>query len=180
MDEGSIAAPRAAAAPDAPERADASGSGGGGGRGGEGEAAPASHAAVGTGLDSTVVVRDASARSGDSERSVMKMTVKEGHGEIPAPGSTVEVKYTGFLPDGTVFDASSWRGTRGLRFSLGDAGVIAGWNVGISMMRVGEKATLHVPAPHAYGAKGQGPIPPNTDLRFDVSTCQIFAVLVAQ
>jgi FKBP-type peptidyl-prolyl cis-trans isomerase FklB len=61
---------------------------------------------------------------------VLKTTLTPGNGPMPKPGFTVEVKYDGYLPDGTLFDSSSWRGERGLQVRLGDAGVIEGWNVG--------------------------------------------------
>ena len=44
---------------------------------------------------------------------------------------------------------------------------------GIMKMSLGEKAQLHIPACKAYGAAGNGPVPPNADLVFDVHLLKI-------
>jgi peptidylprolyl isomerase len=54
------------------------------------------------------------------------------------------------------------------KFTLGRGEVIKGWDLGFASMRVGEKATLTITAPYAYGAQDKGTIPPNSTLVFDV------------
>lgn len=66
-------------------------------------------------------------------------------------GNTVEVNYTGKLPDGTVFDTSLDR--RPLRFSLGNGRLIAGFEKAVLGMNVGEKKTVVIPFFDAYGAR---------------------------
>ncbi|WP_191906311.1 FKBP-type peptidyl-prolyl cis-trans isomerase [Hymenobacter baengnokdamensis] len=84
-------------------------------------------------------------------------------------GQTVSVLYTGTLLDGTVFDASSQNGNLPVTFVVGSGQVIAGFDEGISLMRIGEKATLLIPSGLAYGSAGRSPnIPPNSIVRFDV------------
>merc|ERR550514_1703433 len=51
--------------------------------------------------------------------------------------------------------------------------VIKGWDVGVMKMSVGEKSLLFVPAHMAYGAQGNGPVPPNADLKFEVQLLKI-------
>lgn len=83
-------------------------------------------------------------------------------------GKTVTVHYTGFLPDGKVFDSSVDRGEP-ISFPLGTGKVIKGWEEGISYLKVGEKARLIIPPHLAYGAAGYPPmIPANSTLVFDV------------
>jgi len=54
--------------------------------------------------------------------------------------------------------------------------VIKGWDEGIQKIRVGEQATLVVPAALGYGAEGSGDvIPPNATLIFVVELLDIEA-----
>ena len=79
-----------------------------------------------------------------------------------------ESEYTITLLDGTEFDNSINRG-QPISFPLGMGRVIAGWDQGIAMMKVGGKATLIIPPELGYGPRGAGGvIPPNATLTFDV------------
>ena len=64
-------------------------------------------------------------------------------------GDTVQVKYTGKLADGTVFDSSV--GREPLEFTLGEGQVIPGFEKAVFGMKVGEKKTVTIPADEAYG-----------------------------
>jgi FKBP-type peptidyl-prolyl cis-trans isomerase len=90
-----------------------------------------------------------------------------GDGSEAVAGSTVTVHYTGWLPDGTMFDSS--REGRPFSFALGGGQVIAGWDEGVAGMRVGGKRKLVLPPGLAYGRFGSPPvIPPNATLVFEV------------
>ncbi|KYQ89138.1 FKBP-type peptidylprolyl cis-trans isomerase [Tieghemostelium lacteum] len=90
----------------------------------------------------------------------------EGEGEPSQRGHTVEVRYTGKLLNGKVFDAS---GSRTFSFKLGANRVIQGWEIGVLGMKKGGKRTLTIPFALAYGKNGYPPvIPPSADLIFDV------------
>lgn len=92
--------------------------------------------------------------------------ITAGNGQQASPTATVTVNYTGWLTDGTKFDASADHGGPAT-FSL--SGVIRGWTEGVGSMKVGGKRRLIVPASLAYGAGGAPPtIPPNATLIFDV------------
>ena len=90
-----------------------------------------------------------------------------GTGAKAESGKTVSVHYTGKLLDGSKFDSSVDRG-QPFEFGLGQGQVIKGWDEGIALMSIGEKGTLLIPSPLGYGARGQGSIPPNAILLFEV------------
>ena len=84
-------------------------------------------------------------------------------------GDTVWVLYAGRLDNGTEFDSSAKHGNDPIEFIIGKQMVIRGWEIGITGMLVGEKRTLVIPPPLAYGAEGRPPvIPANSTLTFDV------------
>ena len=90
---------------------------------------------------------------------------------IAKNGDTLVMNYTGRLTDGKVFDSNvdpKFKHVQPFEFTLGAHQVIAGWDEGLLGMKVGEKKTLTIPPEKGYGAQGQGPIPPNSTLIFDV------------
>ena len=79
------------------------------------------------------------------------------------------VLYTGYLQDGTVFDSSAKHPEMGpFVLQQGAHGVIPGWDTGFYGMRVGGKRRLFIPHQLAYGPRGNGAVPPNADLIFDI------------
>jgi FKBP-type peptidyl-prolyl cis-trans isomerase FkpA len=93
-----------------------------------------------------------------------------GTGTAAATGKTATVTYTGWLYSdtaadhkGTQFDAGTFS------FTLGQNQVIQGFEQGVLGMKVGGKRTLLIPSSMGYGAAGQGAIPPNAGLVFDVA-----------
>lgn len=97
------------------------------------------------------------------------VTVKEGSGEPIQNGQLIRVHYKSFLADSamTMFDNSYDRGEP-LEFSLGAGQVIPGWERGLLGMKIGEIRKLSIPYQLAYGDREIGPIPPRSDLYFEV------------
>ena len=94
--------------------------------------------------------------------------IQEGTGQQSAAGQTVSVHYKGQLLDGTVFD-SSYKRQQPIDFVLGQGQVIPGWDEGVSLLKVGDKARFVIPSDLAYGSRGAGGvIPPDAALIFDV------------
>jgi peptidylprolyl isomerase len=93
---------------------------------------------------------------------------KQGTGATPTQGQTVVVDYTGWLMTGKKFDSSLDR-DEPIAFPLGTGRVIAGWDEGLSTMKVGGHRQLVIPPELAYGESGREPvIPPNSTLVFEV------------
>jgi FKBP-type peptidyl-prolyl cis-trans isomerase FkpA len=95
-----------------------------------------------------------------------------GTGPSPQPGQEVTVHYTGTLEDGTKFDSSLDRG-QPLKIQIGVGRVIKGWDEGVMTMKVGGKRKLVIPPQLGYGARGGGPIPPNSTLVFEVELLDV-------
>lgn len=99
--------------------------------------------------------------------------IQDGNGAKAEKGKTVSVHYKGQLSDGTVFD-SSYKRNQPIDFALGVGQVIPGWDEGIGLLKVGDKARLVIPSHLGYGSAGAGGvIPPNATLIFDVELMKI-------
>ena len=98
------------------------------------------------------------------------IVIKEGTGSIPSATSNVKVHYTGTLLDGKVFDSSVQRGEP---LDLPLDKVIKGWTEGVQLMKEGAKYKFYIPYNLAYGEQGGGPIPPKSDLIFEVELIKI-------
>ncbi len=91
-----------------------------------------------------------------------------GTGAAPKQGDTVTVHYTGRFTNGEKFDSSVDRNDP-FQFVLGSGQVIAGWDIGVAQMKIGDKVKLTIPPELAYGRDGYpGAIPPNATLVFEV------------
>jgi FKBP-type peptidyl-prolyl cis-trans isomerase FkpA len=95
-----------------------------------------------------------------------------GTGATAVAGNTVRVHYTGWLPDGTMFDSSRTE-NKPLEFLLGVGLVIRGWDEGIMGMQVGGSRKLVIRPELAYGRTGRGPIPPLATLIFEVELIHV-------
>lgn len=97
------------------------------------------------------------------ENGVLMQEMRAGSGPKPGPNARVQVRYVGFLADGSQFDESQtaqW-------FRLDS--VIAGWRSALPLMPVGAQWRLVVPSAQAYGEEGAGDlIAPYSPLVFEL------------
>ncbi|WP_224489502.1 peptidylprolyl isomerase [Robertkochia flava] len=99
--------------------------------------------------------------------------IQKGSGVKAGKGDTVSVHYKGQLDNGQVFD-SSYRRNQPIEFKLGVGQVIPGWDEGIGLLSVGDKARFVIPSHLAYGRSGAGGvIPPDATLIFDVELVDV-------
>jgi FKBP-type peptidyl-prolyl cis-trans isomerase FkpA len=104
--------------------------------------------------------------------------IRVGTGTEATSGKTVTANYGGWLYDpngadgkGAQFDSSTRSGP--ITFVLGGNGVISGFNRGVQGMRVGGLRRFVLPPELAYGSTGNGPIPPNTTIVFEVELTNV-------
>lgn len=99
--------------------------------------------------------------------------IVNGSGKQAEKGKTVAVHYKGALDNGTEFD-NSYKRKKPIEFPLGMGHVIEGWDEGIALLRVGDKARFVIPSYLGYGERGAGGvIPPNAILVFDVELMDV-------
>lgn len=103
---------------------------------------------------------------------------EEGTGATATVGHDLTVHYEGWLYDvnepglrGDLIDSTI--GGAPFRFTLGTGEVIRGWDQGLVGMRVGGRRTLIVPSGLAYGTQGNGPVPRNAALVFDIELLDV-------
>jgi FKBP-type peptidyl-prolyl cis-trans isomerase len=104
----------------------------------------------------------------ETESGLRYQIINQGQGAQALKGQQVKVHYEGSLLDGQVFD-SSYKRNEPIAFQVGVGQVIPGWDEGILLLKVGDKARFVIPSDLAYGSAGAGGvIPPNAILIFDV------------
>lgn len=99
-----------------------------------------------------------------SEIGLYYIVDEPGEGDPITETSVVTVAYTGYLIDGTEFDAS---GDIGVKFDL-SSNLIPGFKEGITYFKEGGKGKLLIPPALGYGTEGTGAIPGNAVLIFDI------------
>lgn len=135
---------------------------------------------VGLALAIVVGIGCKSEESKSSEKSasalpkLTKLEIKDvqvGDGEKLETGDTAEMRYTGKLADGTVFDSNVGKDT--FSFPVGAGQVIQGWDQGVLGMKAHGKRHLAIPSNLAYGPQDKGKIPANSDLYFDIELVSV-------
>ena len=102
--------------------------------------------------------------------------ITKGNGPVPADTSRVQVNYKGTLIDGTEFDSSYKRKDKNGKSkpaTFRANQVIKGWTEALTMMPVGSKWELYIPADLAYGSRNSGKIKPFSTLIFEVELVSI-------
>lgn len=108
-----------------------------------------------------------------TESGLRYQIIQKGNGVKAEKGKKVSVHYQGALENGEVFD-SSYKRKQPIDFQLGVGQVIEGWDEGIALLQVGDKARFVIPSYLGYGTSGAGGvIPPNATLVFDVELVDV-------
>lgn len=92
--------------------------------------------------------------------------ITPGTGKTPTVCNSVNVTYTGTQTNGATFDSRTT--------TFGLSGVIAGWQIGIPLIKEGGHIRLYIPPSLGYGNQQAGTIPPNSVLIFDVTLNAVY------
>lgn len=99
--------------------------------------------------------------------------LQEGKGEKPAAGDSVEVKYTGRLLNGKIFDSSSKAG-RNLQYRIGTGNYLKAWEQAVMSMPEGSMSRLILSSDQAFGRSASAPVPPGSSVIFDIELIKVF------
>ena len=123
--------------------------------------------------DAEAAMEKLAAGFGKTDSGLRYQFIQRGDGKQAQSGKTVSVHYEGSLENGKVFD-SSYPRKKPIEFTLGQGQVIEGWDEGIALLKVGDKARFVIPSHLGYGSRGAGgAIPPNATLIFDVELMDV-------
>lgn len=111
------------------------------------------------------------------ERDKKKLTIDDvtaGAGPSVKSGDTVQLHFTATLPDGKKLGSTHDTG-QPLLYQVGSAQITRGFDVGIVGMKAGGKRKITMPPDLAYGeaGAGNGAIPPNATLVFEIELVKI-------
>jgi FKBP-type peptidyl-prolyl cis-trans isomerase FkpA len=114
------------------------------------------------------------------EPGLVATILKPGYGRAAQSKDYADVHTTLWLYDensddgrGTEIWASG--GVQPFQFQIDSGQVIAGWDLGVRCMLVGEKRELRIPPELGYGARGKPPVPPNATLLFEIELVKLTA-----
>ncbi len=102
---------------------------------------------------------------------VQRVIIKAGTGPVVKASDTVTVNYLGEVYQGkSPFDESYTKTP--LTSAL--SGLIPGWSIGLTGVKVGSRVLLQIPPSYGYGAEGSGPsIPGNATLWFVIDVISV-------
>jgi FKBP-type peptidyl-prolyl cis-trans isomerase len=106
-----------------------------------------------------------------SSQNALFGDIQVGTGAALAVGQKASIYYKVWLTNGTLVDqspVSSSGQQQAFSLTLGAHQVILGLEQGVAGMKVGGKRLVIVPPTVGYGAQGQGSVPPNAVLVFEV------------
>lgn len=108
----------------------------------------------------------------ETSSGLLYQDVVVGTGDAATAGTSATVHYSGWLPDGRLFDTTADNGVP-YTFTIGVTNVIDGWHEGVAGMRAGGVRKLVIPPGLAYGNRANGPIPANSVLVFRVEVVSL-------
>ncbi len=101
---------------------------------------------------------------------VQRVVLEEGTGAVVKASDTVKVDYLGTTYDADKPFDESYSGTP-LTSAL--SGLIPGWSIGLTGVKVGSRVLLQIPPAYGYGPQGSGAIPANATLWFVIDVLAV-------
>ena len=103
---------------------------------------------------------------------VQRVVLKEGTGAALKATDTISIDYLGATYDADAPFDESYSGGQPLESAL--SGLIQGWTIGLTGVKVGSRVLLQIPPAYGYGAQGSPPsIPGNATLWFVIDVLEV-------
>ena len=103
---------------------------------------------------------------------VQRVVLKEGTGAALKASDTISIDYLGATYDADAPFDESYSGGEPLESAL--SGLIQGWTIGLTGVKVGSRVLLQIPPAFGYGAEGSPPsIPGNATLWFVIDVLEV-------
>lgn len=135
--------------------------------------------------ETKLTLEAAKAKATKTDSGLSYYIFEKGTGGKPKEGEQINVAYAGYFENGQLFDtsmedvATKYNMLNAQRkaanqyipipFVYGTkTGMIPGFIEGIEQLHIGDKAYIFIPSHLGYGSQANGPIPPNTDLVFQI------------
>jgi FKBP-type peptidyl-prolyl cis-trans isomerase len=104
--------------------------------------------------------------------------VKRGYGRAAESKDYADVHTTLWLYDeaaegGRGTEIWSSGGAQPFQFQIDSGQVIAGWDLGVKCMLIGETRELRIASELGYGERGKPPVPPNATLLFEIELVRL-------
>jgi FKBP-type peptidyl-prolyl cis-trans isomerase len=111
---------------------------------------------------------------------LLAKVLEPGYGRAAASKDYADVHTTLWLYDeaaegGRGLEVWSSGGVQPFQFQIDSGQVIAGWDLGVTCMLLGEKRELRIPPELGYGVRGKPPVPPNATLLFEIELVRLTA-----
>lgn len=102
---------------------------------------------------------------------VQRVVLKEGDGQAIKASDEITIDYLGATYDADApFDESY---SRGEPLTSALSGLIRGWTIGLTGVKVGSRVLLQIPPAYGYGEQGSGAIAPNSTLWFVIDVISV-------
>lgn len=110
-----------------------------------------------------------------TESGLQYVVEEQGEGKAVKNANRASMHYAVFLPNGRELESTFRKGSpKAFYFDKKRTQTVPGFTEGLALLNAGSRATLIIPYDLAYGEKGRGPIPPESDIIIYVELLEVY------
>lgn len=92
--------------------------------------------------------------------------IDRGSQDVPREGELMAIYYIAMLEENAQIIRNSFKMNEPMIITAGTSDIIDGWQNALQYIPLGSRVILFIPADQAYGSKGKGKIPADSDMAF--------------